>query len=36
MPDGQILKGDYNPDGPTLEDWINSRGSGEDVKNESS
>jgi Pentapeptide repeats (8 copies) len=26
MPDGQILKSDNNPDGPTLEDWIKSKG----------
>jgi Pentapeptide repeats (8 copies) len=25
MPDGQILKGDTNPDGPTFEEWHNSR-----------
>jgi hypothetical protein len=26
MPDGQILKGDTNPNGPTFEEWHNSRG----------
>jgi pentapeptide repeat protein len=31
MPDGQILKSDENPDGPTFEDWIKDRESrGED------
>jgi uncharacterized protein YjbI with pentapeptide repeats len=34
MPDGQTLKSVDNRDGPTLEDWLKSRGSGEDVKNE--
>jgi hypothetical protein len=26
MPDGQILKSDDNPDGPTFEEWLKSRG----------
>jgi uncharacterized protein YjbI with pentapeptide repeats len=26
MPDGQILQGDDNPDGPTFEEWLKSRG----------
>jgi hypothetical protein len=26
MPDGQILKSDDNPDGPTFEDWLKSKG----------
>ena len=30
MPDGQILKSDDNPDGPTFEDWIKSKGRGEE------
>jgi hypothetical protein len=30
MPDGQILKGDRTPDGPTFEDWLKSKGRGED------
>jgi uncharacterized protein YjbI with pentapeptide repeats len=29
MPDGQILKSDDNPDGPTFEEWLKSKGSGE-------
>jgi uncharacterized protein YjbI with pentapeptide repeats len=29
MPDGQILKSDFNP-GPTLEEWLKSKGRGED------
>jgi uncharacterized protein YjbI with pentapeptide repeats len=32
MPDGQQLKGDHN-DGPTFEDWLNSKGSGQDGEN---
>jgi hypothetical protein len=38
MPDGQILKGDTNPDGPTFEGWLKlreleSKGRGEDGQN---
>jgi uncharacterized protein YjbI with pentapeptide repeats len=33
MPDGQILKSDDNPDGPTFEEWLKSKGSGEDGEN---
>jgi uncharacterized protein YjbI with pentapeptide repeats len=29
MPDGQILKSKDNPDGPTFEDWLKSRGKGD-------
>jgi len=29
MPNGQILKSDDNPDGPTFEEWLKSKGSGE-------
>jgi hypothetical protein len=25
MPDGQILKSDNNPDGPTFEEWLESK-----------
>jgi uncharacterized protein YjbI with pentapeptide repeats len=34
MPDGQILKSDVNPDGPTFEEWRKSKGSGEDKGND--
>jgi hypothetical protein len=34
MPDGQTLRGDKTPNGPTFEDWLKSRRSGEDEKNE--
>jgi uncharacterized protein YjbI with pentapeptide repeats len=30
MPDGQILKSNDNPDGPTFEEWLKSKGRGED------
>jgi hypothetical protein len=30
MPDGQILKSDDNPDGPTFEEWLKSKGRAED------
>jgi uncharacterized protein YjbI with pentapeptide repeats len=30
MPDGQSLKSDDNPDGPTFEEWLKSKGRGED------
>jgi putative effector of murein hydrolase LrgA (UPF0299 family) len=33
MPDGQILKSDDNPDRPTFEEWLKSKGSGKDEKN---
>jgi uncharacterized protein YjbI with pentapeptide repeats len=33
MPDGQMLKSDDNPNGPTFEDWLKSKGSGEDGEN---
>jgi hypothetical protein len=33
MPDGQILKSDDNPDRPTFEEWLKSKGSGKDAKN---
>jgi uncharacterized protein YjbI with pentapeptide repeats len=34
MPDGQILRSDDNPDGPTFEDWLKDRESNEeDVEN---
>jgi hypothetical protein len=36
MPDGQILKGADNPDGPTFEEWLKSKGSGEDGENSGS
>jgi uncharacterized protein YjbI with pentapeptide repeats len=29
MPDGQVLKSDDNPEGPTFEEWLKSKGSGE-------
>jgi len=28
MLDGQVLKSDDNPDGPTFEEWLKSRGKG--------
>jgi Pentapeptide repeats (8 copies) len=34
LPDGQTLQSDDNPDGPTFEEWLKSRLSGEDEKNE--
>jgi uncharacterized protein YjbI with pentapeptide repeats len=35
MPDGQILKSDDNPDGPSFEEWLKDKeGSGKDVQNE--
>jgi uncharacterized protein YjbI with pentapeptide repeats len=33
MPDGQILKRNDNPDGPTFEEWLKSKGRGEDREN---
>jgi hypothetical protein len=33
MPDGQILKSDDNPDRPTFEERLKSKGSGKDAKN---
>jgi hypothetical protein len=33
MPDGQMLKSDDNSNGPTFEDWLKSKGSGEDGEN---
>ena len=33
MPDGQILKGDDNPNGPTFEEWLESKDRGEDGGN---
>ena len=33
MPDGQILKDYLNPDRPTFEDWLKSKGRGEDGDN---
>jgi uncharacterized protein YjbI with pentapeptide repeats len=33
MPDGQTLKSDDNPDGPTFEEWLKSKGRGEDGEN---
>ena len=33
MPDGQVLTGDRRPDGPTFEDWLKSKGRGEDGQN---
>jgi uncharacterized protein YjbI with pentapeptide repeats len=33
MPDGQILKSDDNPDRPTFQEWLKSRGRGEDGEN---
>jgi len=34
MTDGQILKSDDNPDGPTLEEWLKSKGRTADGENE--
>jgi hypothetical protein len=34
MPDGQILNSDDNPDGPTFEEWLKSKGSGEKGRKE--
>ncbi len=34
MPDGQALRGDKTPDGPTFEAWLKSKDRGEDGKNE--
>jgi len=36
MPDGQILKSADNPDGPTFEDWLKSKGRGENDENSGS
>ena len=33
MPDGEILKSDNNPDGPTFEEWLKSKGRTEDSEN---
>jgi hypothetical protein len=33
MPDGQMLKSLLEPDGPTFEDWLKSKGRGEDGEN---
>ncbi len=33
MPDGQGLKSDDNPDGPTFKRWLKSKGRGEDGEN---
>jgi hypothetical protein len=33
VPDGQTLKSDYNPDGPTFKEWRESKGRGEDAEN---
>jgi uncharacterized protein YjbI with pentapeptide repeats len=33
MPDGQILKGRFSPDGATFEEWLKSKGRGEDGEN---
>jgi hypothetical protein len=33
MPDGQILKSDDNPDGPTFEEWLKSKARGKDGEN---
>jgi uncharacterized protein YjbI with pentapeptide repeats len=30
MPDGQLLKSDYRPDRPTLEEWLNRQAHGKD------
>ena len=30
MPDGQTLKSDDNPNGPTFEEWLKSKDGGED------
>jgi hypothetical protein len=29
MPDGKVLKSDDHPEGPTGEEWLESKGSGE-------
>jgi hypothetical protein len=34
MPDGQVLKSNDNPDGPTLEEWLKSQGRKKDSENE--
>jgi len=34
MPDGQILKSDDNPNGPTFEEWLKSKRREEDGENE--
>ena len=34
MPDGQILRSDDNPDGPTFEEWLKSKGRKEHGENE--
>ncbi len=33
MPDGQVLKSDDNPNGPTFEEWLKSKGRGENTEN---
>ena len=33
MPDGQVLRSDVNPKGPTFEDWLKSSSRGEDGEN---
>jgi uncharacterized protein YjbI with pentapeptide repeats len=33
MPDGQTLKSDYDPDGPTFEEWLKSQGRKENGEN---
>jgi uncharacterized protein YjbI with pentapeptide repeats len=33
MPDGQVLKGASNPNGPTFEEWLKSKGSNEEQEN---
>jgi hypothetical protein len=30
MPDGQVLKSSVTPDGPTFEEWLKSKGRGEE------
>jgi hypothetical protein len=35
MPNGQALKSEYNPDGPTFEEWLKSKGRREDGENSS-
>jgi uncharacterized protein YjbI with pentapeptide repeats len=34
MPDGQTLKSVDHPEGPTFEEWLKSKGRGEDGENE--
>ena len=33
MPNGQILRSGDNPDGPTFEEWLKSKGREEDGEN---